>query len=178
VTAEVSGRIVEAAGKENQVVAAGDVFLDDDRPTRSCLLPSANADLLRRGCSRGTPRRESRRGGPSSGHGRVAFNHKQFDRQQGLLAKHGHLAGAYDQAEQDLHTAQQGARPGKEHEESTSRPRATRRSRPTITRWCSPRRQGDQAALDLANTVVSAPAAASLPSRRLLVDSRSRRRSP
>jgi membrane fusion protein, multidrug efflux system len=163
VTAEVSGRIVEAAVKENQAVAAGDVLFKIDDQSYKIALASAEAGLAsaRLQVEELRAAENAAVAAVNAATDDVAFNQKQFDRQQGLLAKQVTSQAANDQAEQDLHTAQQALAQAKEHEESTLSALGGDASiktdvHPMVLAALAKR---DQAALDLANTVVTAPAA-------------------
>src|SRR5690606_464241 len=83
-----------------------------------------------------------------------------FDRQKGLLAKGVASQAAFDQAEQNLHTAEQALAQASEREESARSALGgdvaiKTDDHPTVLAAMARR---DQAALDLANTVVTAPA--------------------
>ena len=163
VTVEVTGRIIEAPVKENQAVAAGDVlFKIDDRPYKIALA-SADAALAsaRLQVEELRAAENAAVAAVNAAVDDVAFNQKLFDRQQGLLAKQVTSQAAYDQAEQDLHTAQQALAQAKEHEESTLSALGGNASIKTDDHpmVLAAQAKRDQAALDLANTVVTAPAA-------------------
>jgi membrane fusion protein (multidrug efflux system) len=91
----------------------------------------------------------------------VAFKQKIFDRQQGLLAKGVATQAAYDQAENDLHAAEQTLAQARQHTESAvaalGGDASIRTDDHPLVLAALARR--DQAALDLANTTVTAPAA-------------------
>ncbi|HVZ14969.1 MAG TPA: HlyD family secretion protein, partial [Bauldia sp.] len=161
VTPQVSGTIVDAPVGENAVVKAGDVlFKIDDRPYKIALA-SADAALasarlqveeLRAGESAAVA-------AVSAAQDNVNFYQKDFDRQQGLLSKGVSSQADYDQAEQDLHNAQQALEQAKEHEESTlaalgGNANIATDDHPMVKAAQAAR---DQAALNLANTVVTAP---------------------
>jgi membrane fusion protein (multidrug efflux system) len=163
VTAQVSGRIVDAPVHENDAVAAGDVLFKIDDAPYKIALASAEAGLASARLQVEELRAAENAAVASvdAATDDVAFNQKAFDRQQGLLAKGVSSQAAYDQAEQDLHTAQQALAQAKEREQSTLSALGGDASiktddHPMVLAAIARR---DQAALDLANTTVTAPAA-------------------
>ena len=162
ISPQVSGNIVNAPVGENAVVKAGDVlFKIDDRPYQTALaeadaaLASARlqVDQLRANETAAVA-------AVNAAQDNVAFYQKDFDRQQGLLGKGVSSQADYDQAEQNLHTAQQALEQAKEHEVSTLAALGGNASIQTDDHPMvkAAQAQRDQAALNLANTVVTAPA--------------------
>jgi membrane fusion protein (multidrug efflux system) len=162
IAAQVSGKIVEAPVHENDTVKAGDIlFKIDDQPYKIALA-SAEAGL-----SSARLQVEELRAGENAALAAVKaasddvdFNQKNFDRQQGLLAKGVSSQAQYDQAEQNLHNAQQALAQAKEHEVSSLSALGGDASiktddHPMVQAALAKR---DQAALDLKNTTVTAPA--------------------
>jgi membrane fusion protein (multidrug efflux system) len=163
VTAQVSGRIVAAPLHENEAVAAGDVLFKIDDAPYKIALASAEAGLASAKLQVEELRAAENAAvaAVTAAEDDVTFNQKAFDRQQGLLAKAVSSQAAYDQAEQNLHTAQQALAQAREHEVSTLSALGGDASikaedHPLVLAAQAKR---DQAALDLANTVVTAPAA-------------------
>jgi len=163
VTAQVSGRIVAAPVHENDAVAAGTVLFKIDDAPYKIALASADAGLAsaRLQVEELRAAENAATTAVAAATDDVAFSQKAFDRQQGLLAKGVASQAAYDQAEQNLHTAQQALAQAKEHEESTLSALGGDASIKTgdhpMVLAAQARR--DQAALDLSNTTVTAPAA-------------------
>jgi membrane fusion protein (multidrug efflux system) len=162
VTAQVSGKIVAAPVHENDAVKAGDtLFKIDDAPYKIALA-SAEAGL-----ASARLQVEELRAGENAALAAVKaasddvdFNQKNFDRVQGLLAKGVSSQAQYDQAEQSLHNAQQALAQAKEHEVSALSALGGGASiktddHPLVLAALARR---DQAALDLQNTTVTAPA--------------------
>jgi len=161
VSPQVSGTIVDAPLGENAVVKAGDVlFKIDDRPYKIALA-SADAALAsaRLQVDELRAAENAAVSALSAAQNDIAFYQKAFDRQQGLLAKGVSSQADYDQSEQDLHNAQQALEQAKEHEESTlsalgGNVNIATDDHPMVK---AAQAQRDQAALNLANTVVTAP---------------------
>jgi membrane fusion protein, multidrug efflux system len=159
----VSGRIVKAPVTENEHVNAGDVlFVIDPQPYRIAL-DAANAALASARLQVGELRAayQQAMAAEKAASDDVAFKQKIFDRQQGLLAKGVSSQASYDQAENDLHSAEQALAQAKQHTESAM---SALGGDPTIKTDDHPLvlaalAQRDQAALNLANTTVTAPAA-------------------
>ena len=163
VTPQVSGRIVAAPVHENDPVKAGDVLFKIDPAPYQIALDAANAALasarlqveqLRAAYSQAVAAEKAATDD-------VAFYQKTFDRQQGLLDKGVATQAAYDQAEQNLHSAEQALTQAKERVTASL---AALGSDPAIKTDDHPmvlaaKAKRDQAALDLANTTVTAPAA-------------------
>ena len=159
----VSGQIVKASVRENDHVKAGEVlFVIDPQPYRIAL-DAANAALASARLQVGELRAayQQAMSAEQAASDDVAFKQKIFDRQQGLLAKGVASQAAYDQAENDLHSAQQTLAQAKQHTESAisalgGDPTIKTDDHPLVLAALAKR---DQAALDLANTTVTAPAA-------------------
>jgi membrane fusion protein (multidrug efflux system) len=162
ITTQVSGKIVDAPVRENDTVKAGDVlFKIDDQPYKIALA-AAEAGL-----SSARLQVEELRAGENAALAAVKaasddvdFYQKNFDRIQGLLAKGVASQAQYDQSEQSLHTAQQALAQAKEHEVSSLSALGGDASiktddHPMVQAALAKR---DQAALDLSNTSVKAPA--------------------
>ena len=162
ISPQVSGRIVAAPVHENEAVATGDVlFKIDDAPYRIALA-SAEAALAsaRLQVEELRAAENAAVAAVNAAKDDVAFNQKAFDRQKGLLAKGVTSQAAFDQAEQNLHTAEQALAQASEREESSRSALGgdvaiKTDDHPTVLAATARR---DQAALDLANTVVTAPA--------------------
>ncbi len=162
ISPQISGRIVDAPVKENQHVKAGDVLFKLDPQPFQITLDAANAALasarlqveqLRAAYSQALAAQKAAADD-------VAFYQKTFDRQQGLLGKGVATQAAYDQAEQNLHTAQQALAQANERVTAAlaalgSDPSIKTDDHPMVLAALAKR---DQAALDLANTTVVAPA--------------------
>ncbi len=163
VTAQVSGRIVAAPVHENDSVAAGDVLFQIDQAPYKIALASAEAGLAsaRLQVEELRAAESAALAAVQAATDDVAFNQKSFDRVQGLLAKGVSSQADFDQSEQNLHNAQQALAQAKEHEESSLSALGGDASIKTddhpMVLAATARR--DQAALDLANTTVTAPAA-------------------
>jgi membrane fusion protein (multidrug efflux system) len=163
VTAQVSGKIVAAPVGENDSVAAGEVLFKIDDAPYKIALASAEAGLssARLQVEELRAAENAAVAAVNAATDDVAFNQKNFDRVQGLLAKGVSSQSQYDQTEQDLHNAQQALAQAKEHEESSlsalGGDAAIKTDAHPLVQAALARR--DQAALDLANTTVTAPAA-------------------
>jgi membrane fusion protein (multidrug efflux system) len=162
-TAQVSGRIVEAPIRENDTVAAGDVLFRIDPAPYKIALDAANAALAsaRLQVEELRAAENAALASVAAATDDIAFNQKVFDRQQGLLAKGVSSQAAFDQAEQNLHAAQQALAQAREHEVATLAALGGDASiavddHPAVLAALARR---DQAALDLANTTVTAPSA-------------------
>ncbi len=163
ITPQVSGRIVSAPVRENDTVRTGDVlFVVDPEPYRIALaaaeanLASARlqVDELRSAYSQATA-------AVMAADDDVSFAQKAYDRQQGLLSKGVASQATYDTAENALHAAQQGLAQAKERADSALAALGGNSSiatdqHPLVLAALAKR---DQAALDLKNTTVVAPAA-------------------
>jgi membrane fusion protein, multidrug efflux system len=161
VTAQVSGKIVDAPVHENDSVAAGDVLFKIDDAPYKIALASAEAGLAsaRLQVEELRAAENAAVAAVQAATDDVAFNQKNFDRQEGLLAKGVSSQAQYDQAEQNLHNAQQALAQAKEREESSLSALGGDASIKTDDHPMVQAAQAkrDQAALDLANTTVTAP---------------------
>jgi membrane fusion protein (multidrug efflux system) len=163
VTAQVSGKIVAAPVHENDSVKAGDVLFQIDDAPYKIALASADAGLAsaRLQVEELRAAENAALAAVQAATDDVAFNQKNFDRVQGLLAKGVSSQADFDQSEQNLHNAQQALAQAKEHQESALSALGGDASIKTedhpMVQAAQARR--DQAALDLANTTVTAPAA-------------------
>jgi membrane fusion protein (multidrug efflux system) len=162
VTAQVSGKIVEAPVHENDAVKAGDVLFKIDDAPYKIALASAEAGLAsaRLQVEELRAAENAALAAVKAASDDVDFNQKNFDRVQGLLAKGVSSQAQYDQAEQSLHNAQQALAQAKEHEVSSLSALGGDASiktddHPLVLAALARR---DQAALDLQNTTVTAPA--------------------
>jgi membrane fusion protein (multidrug efflux system) len=162
-TAQVSGRIVLAGVEENDTVAAGDVLFQIDDAPYKIALSAADAGLAsaRLQVEELRAAENAAVAAVSAATEDVSFNQKAFDRQQGLLAKGIASQAAYDQAEQSLHAAEQALAQAKERQVSALSALGGNADIPTDDHpmVLAAIAKRDQAALDLANTVVKAPAA-------------------
>jgi membrane fusion protein (multidrug efflux system) len=161
ITAQVSGRIVSAPVRENARVASGDVlFVIDPDPYRIALaaaeagLASARLQVeqLRAAYSQANAAGQAATDD-------VAFAQKAFERQQGLLASGIASQATYDQAENNMHTAQQALAQADERIAAALSALGgditiDTDSHPLVLAALAKR---DQAALDLKNTTVTAP---------------------
>ncbi len=159
----VSGPIVEAPVHENDVVAPGDVlFVIDPQPYRIAL-EAANAALASARLQVDELRAAYQEAvaAEQAASDDVAFKQKAFDRQQGLLAKGVASQATYDSAENDLHSAEQTLVQAKQHTVSAlaalgGDAAIKTDDHPLVLAALAAR---DKAALDLAHTTVTAPAA-------------------
>jgi membrane fusion protein (multidrug efflux system) len=161
ITADVDGRIVDAAVHENEPVKEGQLLFRINQDPYRIALAQADADLaaarldveqLRAAYEQATAEMqtaEDNRG----------FKEKAFDRQADLLKKGVTAQAGYDAAENDLHTAEQTLVQTRQRVEAA---RAALGGDPAIETDKHPavlaaQAKRDQAALDLANTEVRAP---------------------
>ncbi len=109
ITADVSGRIVKVAAGANQAVKKGDLLLEIDPEPYKIALAQADAavatarlsvDQLRSSYQQALVEQKTSTDD-------LDFKQKAFDRQQDLLGKGIASQATYEQAENDLHTAQQ-----------------------------------------------------------------------
>ncbi len=161
ITSDVSGRIVEAAVRENDRVTTGDLlFRIDPQPYRIALdgaeaaLASARLQVqqLRAAYEQAVAEQQTAADD-------VVFEQKKFDRQQGLLKKGVSSQANFDTAENDLHVAQQALSQAKQHTQAAlsalgGDPSIKTDDHPMVLAALARR---EQAALDLANTEVKAP---------------------
>ena len=162
VTADVGGRVVEVTVSENQHVKAGDLlFRIDPEPYRIAL---AQADA-----SVGTARLEIEKlraayqqavEAVKLDQDNLAFKQTTFNRQQELLKSGVASRATFDQAQNDLQSAQQALAQARQQVESAraaldGNPDIATDEHPTVKAALAKR---DQAALDLARTDVHAPA--------------------
>ncbi|HZP19438.1 MAG TPA: HlyD family secretion protein [Bauldia sp.] len=163
ISSDVAGRIIEAPVHENDRVAAGDLlFRIDPEPYRIALAGAeaalASARLQVEGF-RATY--EQALAAEKAASENADFRRKAFERQQGLLAKGVSSQAAFDQAENDLLSAQQTL---SQASQNVIAARAVMGGDPNIATDRHPAvlaalARRDQAALDLKNTEVHAPAA-------------------
>jgi membrane fusion protein (multidrug efflux system) len=163
ISPQVTGQIVSAPVKENEHVTAGEVLFKIDDAPYKIALASAEAALAsaRLQVDELRAAENAAVAAVNAATDDVAFNQKTFDRQKGLLAKGVASQAAYDQAEQDLHTAQQALAQANEKEESARSAlggdvNIKTDDHPLVLAAIAKRKQ---AALDLANTTVTSPAA-------------------
>ncbi|MBN8996312.1 MAG: HlyD family secretion protein [Rhizobiales bacterium] len=161
-TADVPGRIVEVAVKTNQPVKKGDLLLRIDPAPYHIALAQADAALASARLSVDQLRATYQQAlaEQAQAESDVSYNQKAFDRQQDLLKKGVASQATYDQAENALRSAQQSLTQAKEKAMSAvaglgGDPNIETDKHPTVLAAQAKR---DQAALDLANTEVHAPA--------------------
>jgi len=162
ISPQVSGNIVAAPVGENDVVKTGDIlFKIDDRPYQTALA-AADAALASARLQVDQLRADETAAVSAIGAAQdnVDFYQKDVDRQQGLLSKGVSSQADYDQAEINLHNAQQTLAQAKQHEVSTLAALGGNASIKTDDHPMvkAAQAQRDQAALNLANTTVTAPA--------------------
>ncbi len=163
ITADVSGRIVDVAARENDRVEAGQLlFRIDPEPYRIALagaeaaLASARLQVeqLRAAYEQAVAQETAARDD-------VAFKQKSFDRQEGLLSKGIASQANFDTAENDLHAAQQALSQATQRREAAlaalgGDAAIVTDQHPMVLAALA---QRDKARLDLANTDVKAPSA-------------------
>jgi membrane fusion protein (multidrug efflux system) len=161
INADVSGRIVDIAAKENQQVAAGDLLFRIDPEPYKIALAGADAALA----SARIQVEQMRAAYPQAvaanqaAQEDVDYKQKAFDRVQGLLAKGVTSQAAFDTAENDLRSAQQAL---SQSEQNVIAAKAALGGNPDIATEQHPavlaaEARRDQAALDLKDTEVHAP---------------------
>jgi membrane fusion protein (multidrug efflux system) len=163
VTPQVSGKIVEAPVRENQSVAAGDVlFVVDPEPYRIALA-AADAALAsaRLQVEQLRAALKQANAAVTTADDDVSFTRKIFDRTKGLLDKGVASQAAYDTAENNLHSAEQGLTQAREKAGAAlaalgGNADIATDDHPAVRAALAAR---DQAALNLANTTVKAPSA-------------------
>jgi membrane fusion protein (multidrug efflux system) len=162
ITADVPGRIVEVAVKTNQAVKQGDLLLRIDPEPYRIALAQADAALATARLSVDQLRATYQQAVAEETQAKsdVDYNQKAFDRQQDLLKKGVASQATYDQAENALRSAQQSLTQAKEKALAAiaglgGDPNIETDKHPTVLAAIAKR---DQAALDLANTEVHAPA--------------------
>ena len=162
ITADVPGRIVEVAAKTNQHVKKGDLLLRIDPEPYRIALAQADAALASARLSVDQLRATYQQAvaEETQAQSDVEYNQKAFDRQQDLLKKGVASQATYDQAENALRSAQQSLTQAKEKALAAiaglgGDPNIETDKHPTVLAALAKR---DQAALDLANTEVHAPA--------------------
>ena len=163
ITPQVSGRIVTAMHRENDAVAAGDVlFVIDPQPYRIALDAAESAlASARLSVEQLRSSYQQAMASEQAASDDVGYKQKAVDRQQGLLAKGVATQAAFDQADNDLHAAQQNLAKAQESAASAlaglgGDPSIKTDDHPMVRAAMAKR---DQAALDLKNTVVTAPGA-------------------
>ena len=161
VTADLSGRILTVAVKENQHVNKGDLLLQLDPAPYKIALASAEAavasarlqvDQLRSNYQQALSEQKNSTED-------LVFKQKVFDREKDLLAKGVASQASYDTAENDLHTAQQTLAKASESVQAAvaalgGDPTIKTDDHPSVLSALAAR---DQAALNLKNTSVIAP---------------------
>ena len=163
VTADVSGRIVDVAVAENQRVKAGDLLFRIDPEPYRITLAGAEAALAsaRLQVEQLRATYEQAVAEEKTATDDLEFKQKAFDRQKGLLAKGIASQATYEQAENDLHAAQDALI---QAEQRTQSAKAALGGDPSIATDAHPMvlsalAKRDQAALDLKNTEARAPIA-------------------
>jgi membrane fusion protein (multidrug efflux system) len=162
ITADVPGRIVEVAAKTNQQVRKGDLLLRIDPEPYRIALAQADAALASARLSVDQLRATYQQAlaEETQAQSDVDYNQKAFDRQQDLLKKGVASQATYDQAENALRSAEQSLTQAKEKALAAiaglgGDANIETDKHPTVLAALAKR---DQAALDLANTEVHAPA--------------------
>lgn len=162
ITAQVSGRIVHAPLRENDVVATGDVLFQVDPEPYRIALASANAALAsaRLQVEEMRAAYQQATAAQKAASDDLAFRQKTLDRQQGLLDKGVASQATFDETENSLHAAEQALAQANERASSALTALGGDASRPTDEHPAvlAAMSRREQAALDLANTTVTAPA--------------------
>ncbi len=163
INANVSGRIAEVDARENQDVAAGDLLFRIDPEPFRIALAGAEAALAtaRIQVEQMRAAYEQAVAANKAAQENADYEQKAFERQQGLLAKGVASQASFDTAQNDLRTAQQTL---SQSEQNVAAARAALGGDPSIETDKHPavlaaEAKRDQAALDLKNTEVRAPAA-------------------
>ncbi len=163
VYADVSGRIVSVDAIENQAVAAGDLLFRIDPEPYRIALAGAEAALAtaRLQVEQMRAAYQQAVSANKAAQDDVDYKRKAFDRQQGLLKSGVASQAAFDTAQNDLRSAEQTL---SKTEQDIASARAALGGDPTIETDKHPLvlaalARRDQAALDLKNTEVRAPAA-------------------
>src|SRR5690606_8572834 len=155
-------RIVEAAVRENQHVEAGDLLFRINPDPYRIALAGAEAALAsaRLQVEQLRAAYEQAKASEQAATDDADFRRRIFDRQKGLLAKGVSPQTTFDEAENDLHSAVQTLSQAKQRTQSALAALGDSPSQPTdahpLVLAALARR--DQAALDLSNTEVVAPA--------------------
>jgi membrane fusion protein (multidrug efflux system) len=163
IAADVSGRIVEVAARENDAVAAGQLLFRIDPAPYQIALAGAEAALssARLQVEQLRAAYEQALAEEKAAADDVAFKRKLYERQQDLLKKGVSPQSTFDAAENDLHSAEQALSQAKQRAEAAlaalgGNAAIATDDHPTVLAALARR---DQAALDLQNTEVHAPAA-------------------
>jgi len=163
ITADVSGRIVEVAARENDAVAAGQLLFQINPEPYRIALAGAEAGLAsaRLQVEQLRAAYEQAMAEETAAADDVDFKQKSFERQQGLLKKGVASQASFDTAENDLHTAQQALSQAKQRSEAAlaalgGDAAIETDDHPLVLAAIAKR---DQAQLDLADTSVKAPSA-------------------
>ena len=163
ITADVSGRIVEVAARENDVVAEGQLLFRINPDPYRIALDGAEAALAtaRLEVDQLRAAYEQALAEEKAAEDDVSFKQKSFERQEGLLKKGVASQANFDTAENDLHTAEQALSQAKQRTESALAALGGDASIETDTHpmVLAALAKRDQATLDLANTDVKAPGA-------------------
>ena len=161
ISANVSGRVTEIDVRDNQLVHAGDVLFKLDDRDYTIALENANASLasekLRISALKATYRQ--RVADVATAQTAVAYQEKEFARQQTLAAQGVASQAQLDQARRDLDTARQQVTSVEQERESI---RAQLGDNPDIDVNAHPsvqqaRAAVDRAQLDLSRTTITAP---------------------
>lgn len=161
ISADVSGRIVEAAAREDDAVKKGQLLFRINPDPYKIALSGAEAALasarlqveqLRAAYAQAQAQEQAASDD-------ATFRQSIFDRQKGLLAKGVSSQANFDEAENDLHAAQQTLSQAKQHTQAAlaalgDDPNGAIDAHPLVLAAIAKR---DQAALDLKNTEVTAP---------------------
>jgi membrane fusion protein (multidrug efflux system) len=161
ITSDVSGRIVEVAVGENQHVKQGDLlFRIDPEPYRIALAQAEAATALARlSVDQLRSSYQQALAAEKTATEDVDFSQKAFDRQHDLLKKGFASEASYEQAENNLHTAEQALAQATERAQSALAGLGGDASiktddHPTVAAALAKR---DQAALDFKHTATTAP---------------------
>jgi membrane fusion protein (multidrug efflux system) len=161
ITADVSGRIVNVATRENDTVKAGQILFRIDPEPYRITLAGAEASLAsaRLQVEQLRAAYEQAIAQEAAAKDDLAFKQKSFERQQGLLDKGVASQANFDTAENDLHTAQQALSQATQRREAALAALGGNADIPTDEHpmVLAALAQRDKASLDLANTDVKAP---------------------
>ncbi len=161
ITADVAGRIVEAAVHENEPVADGQLLFRINPAPYRIALAQSEADLAaaRLGVEQLRSAYRQATAEVQAAEDNSGFEQKAFDRQRDLLKKGVTAQSGYDAAENDFHAAQQALVQASQRVDSARSalggdPAIETDKHPAVLAALAKR---DQAGLDLANTEVKAP---------------------
>lgn len=163
ITADVSGRIVDALVRENDKVSAGQLLFRINPDPYRIAIAGAEAALAtaRLQVEQLRAAYQQAMAEEKAAADDAVFKQKDFDRQKGLLDKGVSSQASFDAAENALHAAEQVQSQAAQRTESARAalggdPSIATDAHPTVLAALAKR---DQAALDLANTEAKAPSA-------------------